>query len=254
MRFISDKFSLDGIHCSEKDVSLTWGEDAFINYGLEYKKELDYDGINWTKNADGQPSTIKLNIAYEIDNVAQTWDKEKLRDIENWVMTEDFVPFISDDDEDTTYYLQGVNTVRRMNADMKGWLEVEFQPMSSYGYKNQTVTLRNTSRFLDMKNTPYLRIINLSDLKDPYYPIIKIVGLNGEISIINATTNKTFTLSGSGNIVIDNKTKNIRRDDGKYFLAQSNREWIYFNQGLNNIQVLGDCESVSFISQYEVRV
>lgn len=254
MRFNSDKFSFNGIHCDEKDVSLTWGDDKFIKYGLNVKREVSYDGINWISKNDIQTDTINLSIIYEKNNVAQVWDKEKLRDIENWLMTEDFAPFISDDDEETTYYLKTVQIDRMLDPEMRGWLEVEFQPVSSYGYINQSVILRNASRFLNVKNVPSLKIINKSDLKDPYYPIIKITDLNGEITIANTTTNTTFVLVGEGNITIDNKTKTIKGDNGKCFLASSNREWIFFNQGLNNIQVLGDCNNVSFISQYEVRV
>lgn len=254
MRFVSDKFTLDGIHCSEKDVSLAWGEDDFISYGLEFKSNLDFDGLNWFSSTSEKPDTIKLNIVYEIDNIAQVWDEEKIREIENWVLTDDFIPFISEDNEDTIYYFKGIKVVRKMNAQMEGWLEVEFQPLSNFGYKKQISTIRNTEKYLESEIPPSLRVINQSDVKKPYFPVIKIKGLKGRMEIKNVTTDKTLELTSEGNITIDNKMKTIYNDKNEYLLMNSNREWLYLNQGLNIIQAIGVCDSISIISQYEVRV
>lgn len=254
MRFNSDKFSLNGIHCSSKQVSLLWGDDDFIEYGLNFNKQMEYDGLSWkTKNND-QPETIKLNIIYEVNNIARIWTKEKIKDIENWLKTDDFIPFISDDDRNITYYFKTVNIVRRLNAGMEGWLEVEFQPMSNSAYINQNITLRNPARFLKMKNIPALTINNEGDSNEPYYPIIKVIGLNGELRLVNNTNNNTFTINGTGNITIDNKIKTVFDDNGSNLIMNSNRKWLSLNKGVNQIQVIGNCESISFISQYEVSI
>lgn len=253
MRFNSDKFSLNGVHCSEKQVSLLWGDDQFIEYGLTFDKPVEFDGLTWKDKNNEQPDPIKLNIIYDVDNLAKKWTKEKLEDIESWLITDDFVPFVSDDDLDVTYYLKTVNILRRLDANMKGWLEVEFQPISNFGYINQNIIVRNTARFLNMKSIPSLSIINKSNLNKPYYPIIKISNLNGEISIVNQTTDTTFTLEGEGNITIDNKMRTIFDDKGNNLLMSSNRKWIFLEKGVNKIQVMGDC-NISFISKYEVRI
>ena len=45
----------------------------------------------------------------------------------------------------------------------------------------------------------------------------------------------------------------ITNENGDNLLQFSNREWLYFVQGNNKIQVLGDCD-ITFMSQYEVRM
>lgn len=254
MRFNSDKFEFNKIHSSIKQVSLLWGDENFIEYGLSFNQQMEYDGLSWKTKDNDQPSTIKLNIIYEVDNIAKVWTKEKIKDIESWLKTDDFAPFVSDDDKTITYYFKTVNIVRRFDENMKGWLEVEFQPMSNNGYINQNITLRNPSRFLKMRNIPSMTIVNESDLNEPYYPIIKIRGLNGELRLANQTNNIIFTINATGNINIDNKMGTIFDDNGNNLLEHSNRKWMRFNRGTNQIQVIGSCDSVSFISQYEVSI
>lgn len=254
MKFNSDKFEFNKIHSSIKQVSLLWGDDNFIEYGLNFNQPMEYDGLSWKIKDDDQPETIKLNIIHEVDNIAKVWTKEKIKDIESWLKTDDFAPFISDDDKTITYYLKTVNIVRRFDENMTGWLEVEFQPLSNNGYINQNITLRNPTRFLKMKNIPVMSIVNEGDSNKPYYPIIKITGLNGELRIINQTNKNTFTINSTGNIRIDNKMGTIFDDNGNNLIMYSNRKWVFFNKGTNQIQVIGDCKSISFISQYEVGI
>lgn len=252
MRFNSDKFSFNGIHCKTKNISLLWGDNDFIEYGLSFNQSVEYNDLTW-KTYQDKPNTILLHMVYEKNDVPQAWTHSKISDIESWLITDDFTPFISDDNKDIVYYLKVVNIVRRFNHEMKGWLEVEFQPFSNYGYILQDITLKNASRFLKLKNVPSMSIVNSSSLNKPSYPIVKIKGLNGELFINNLTTGKTFSLNAHGNITIDNKMKTITNENGDNLLQFSNREWLYFIQGNNKIQVLGDCD-ITFMSQYEVRV
>lgn len=252
MRFNSDKFSFNNIHCKTKKVSLLWGDDTFIEYGLSINNPINYDGLNWKKE-DNQPDTIMLHIVFEENDIAQVWTKEKIKDIESWLVTDDFAPFVSDDNTNVTYYLKAANVIRRFEANMKGWLEVEFQPISNYGYINQNITLKNTARFMNMKNIPAMTIVNQSDLNTPNYPVIEITNLSGEVSINNLTTNTNLTVTGSGNITVDNKMKTVLDSGGNNLLKDCNRQWIYLNPGENRIQVVGNC-SISFKAQYEVRV
>lgn len=252
MKFNSDKFSFNNIHCSSKQVSLLWGDETFIEYGLNINKPLSYDGSNW-KEENEKPQTITLHITHEKNNIAEVWSVEKIREIESWLVTEDFVPFVSDDNENIIYYFKVVNIVRKFNQEMKGWLEVEFQPMNNYGYIIQNITLRNVARFLKKKTIPYMSIVNKSDLNKPYYPVIKIDRLDGDLTINNITTGQTFTISGQGDITIDNKMKTVMDSDGNNLINSCNRKWMYLDKGENKIQVVGDC-TITFMSQYEVRI
>ncbi|MGL4801856.1 MAG: hypothetical protein ACRC18_06295 [Cetobacterium sp.] len=251
MKFNSDKFSFDNTHCSMKNVSLLWGNDMFIQYGLNYKSSLSYDKLNWKSEVD-TPDTFTLQVVYEKNNIPLAWTPSKIRDIESWLITDYFAPFISDDNKDVTYYLKVVNITRNFDAVMRGWLEVEFQPMSHYGYITQNITLKNAARFKDMKSPPAMTIVNQSDLNRPYYPVVKIRNLNGEVSISNITTNKTLVVNGQGDITIDNAMKTVIDSEGNNLIGDCNRQWIHFNQGSNKIQVIGDCD-ITFISKYEVR-
>lgn len=253
MKFNSDKFSFNNIHCSTKNVSLLWGDDAFIEYGLNIDKPIEYDGLNWKAIKDNRPETVKLHIIYEINDVAQVWTKEKIRDIESWLVTDEFAPFISDDDKNVTYYFKVVNIVRKFDSRMLGWLEVEFQPIANSGFVNKRVVLKDAARFMKMRNIPALTIVNESDFNYKNYPILKISNLVGEVTFNNLTTGKALTVKGHGKVTVDNKMKTIFDEEGNNLLSQSNREWLYLNKGVNKIQVIGDC-SVELIAQYEVKM
>lgn len=252
MRFNSDKFSFNGIHCSTKEVSLLWGKEMFIDYGLNINYQLKYDGISWELK-DEQPETITLHIVHEVDNIPKVWTREKIRDIESWLISEDFLPFVSDDNLNVSYYLKVVNIVRKFNSQMMGWLEVEFQPFKNCGFINKTISLKNAARFLNMKTPPSLTINNESEIEDINYPIIKIKNLNGEVRFNNLTTGKELTVTGNGNIIIDNKMKTIYDENGLSLLTESNRNWLFLSRGINKIQVTGNCD-VDFDFKFEVRI
>lgn len=252
MRFNSSKFMFNNIHCSMKNTSLIWGDNDFIEYGLTYNSGMELDGVSW-KSKTNTPETITLHIVYEKNGIAQVWTKAKIKEIESWLLTNDFAPFISDDDKNITYYLKAINSVRRFNPKMMGWLEIEFQPMNNCGYMKQVINLKNAARFLNMRNIPALTIVNQSDFDKPSYPVFEIKGLNGKVEFINTSTGVTFDITGNGNIVVDHKMKTIFDSEGNNLIANSNRRWMYFNKGENKLQVVGDCD-VSITSYYEVRV
>lgn len=252
MRFNSDKFTWNYTYCDDMEVSLLWGEDEFIEYGLTYEQNNSYDGLTWKEDSDSQPEVMTLHIVHNVDNKAKVWTNEKICEIENWLITDDFKPFISDDNCDIVYYMKVSKIRRRFNYNMQGWLEVDFQPYSNSAYRNEKVIMNGVDA--DENNLIVYNIYNENYNRKDHYPITELRDIETDIEIINMTTNRRFTLTDiSGCAKIDHQNNTILDDEDKNLLTHSNRKWLKLTPGMNKIKVKGVCKCVLY-AQFEVRI
>lgn len=246
MFFLSENFTFNGKTNKSMNVELVnFDEDFFYQRGLPYNEtinKLDSFSENplYTSIVNDSVDEIVLNLLLVENNRPKVWTTEKIKEIMGWLVTEDFEPFISEDNQDIVYYFKASNIVKYFTPENTGYLEVTFQPYSSYGYIKKEFTTSGS-----------LIINNPSNINNPYKPIIKVTSDVGNISITNSTKKETFTLNDvTKEIVIDNLYRTVQTLDGENKISNCNRGWISLNKGNNNIEVVGG--SATFICEFPV--
>lgn len=235
--FYSGDFYFDKKHSSEFNIyQVTEKNDVMNEYGISYNGEKD-----------GQ---ITLSFCYANDfEEAQVWESEFLETVLEWLITDDYKEFISEDNEDIIYFLKGQEYVKRFTPDMRGIIDITFKTLSQYGYRYYTKKIINPKKKFN--------VLNSSNISKPYKPVIELKNISSEsIQIHNLTTNKTpFIINTLSNkdIIIDSTIGTIRDIDGNNLIMNSNRKWIELVKGNNFILVEGNCDII-FKAYYPVMV
>ena len=235
--FYSGNFYFDKKHSSEYGICQVTEEDNVLNeYGLSYNSEEDNE--------------ITLSFCYTNNfEDAQIWENEILEGVLEWLITDEYKEFISEDNEDIVYFLKGKSYVKRFTPDMKGIIDVTFKTLSQYGYRYYTKkVIRPNAKF---------EVLNSSNIDKPYKPIIELKNISSKnIQISNLTTNKSpFIINNLSNkdIIIDNTIGTITDVDGNNLIMSSNRKWIELVKGYNSILVEGNCDII-FKAYYPIMV
>lgn len=259
--FISDKFYLNGIHSDEKSICLAMMDSNIINdYGLVYSED-----IMLTKNSrvssyyvtgEEEIEDIVLEMYY-VDDYERllVWEDDKLQDIMSWLVTDTFVPFISEDNLELTYYFKTKKIVKKFTPDKRGYLEVTFKPFSSFAYKNFTKS------FIVNSEPKNIYFYNYSNVEKDYSPIFEIENLGDESTVIsirnsNNTLDESLTITGlsvNQKVTIDNLTGTVTGSDGSNLISKCNRKWFKMNETGTMIEFKGSSR-IEFKAQFPVRV
>lgn len=238
MIFYSDKFYYDGIYSQDCNICLVSEEDSVLNeYGISHN---DRDGED----------EITLSFCY-VDHVDQPmiWESEVLESTLEWLITDEYKEFISEDNDTISYFLKGVRYTKRFTFDMRGLIDVTFKILSPHGYRKSIQVIPSGSTAFN--------IVNPSNISKPYKPIIEIKNISdSNIIITNTTTNKTpFIIEdvAGKDIFIDNMIGTVVDSEGNNLILNTNRKWIELEKGNNLIAVDGNCE-VIFKSYFPVMV
>lgn len=229
MIFYSDKFYYNGLYSQDLGVLLvSESTDVLNEYGVSYM-------------SGEEEREIVLSFCH-VDSVDQPlpWDSKTLESVLGWLIADEYLEFISEDNEDIVYFLKGVGYTKRFTPDMKGLIDITFKTLTNYGYRNYVKKIENpTDKFI---------VSNTSNVNKPCKPIIELSNISSEtIKITNLTTEKSpFILNtqSSKNIVIDNETGVITNDNNENLILNSNRKWIELVKGDNSILVEGNCDIV----------
>lgn len=228
--FFSGNFIYNNRYSKDYDIYLVYESDEILN---EY-------GINFNENKE---ITLSLCLI-DINGSPFPWSNEMLELVHEWFITDDFCEFISEDDSEYIYFLKGNSITKKLDNEMKGILEVTFELMDNYSYKQQLITLNNTQKNIN--------ILNPSNVSS-YKPKIELFNINSSsIIITNTTNNKSLEINNidsSANIFIDNKIGTIFNSKNKNLITNSNRGWLVLEKGFNNIKITGDC-SIKFMAMY----
>lgn len=237
MIFISENFTFDNI--SNKDIGvdlITFDNDFFKEIGLSYSEEITPDG-NFSSNPYyiknvGDTEDIVLNLA-RVNKYGDKirWDEESLTEVVDWLITDSFRPFVSEDNEDIYYYFKAKKIVKKFTVNMEGYLEVTFKPYTNYGYNRVEIT-----------GNPNISINNISNIDKSYKPVMRILNVSNELIIKNETNvdSEPFKLVGaSGDVTIDFSLGTVMDSNGKNLFSKCNRKWISLNKGINRISVIG---------------
>lgn len=233
MIFYSDKFYYDG----------TYSEDCGIYLVSEKSEILSEYGVSYNQEENNE---IVLTFCYANSlNQPLPWDVEVLESFLEWVITDEYKEFISEDNEEIAYFFKGISYKKRFTFDMKGLVDVTFKVMSPCGYRKSVLTASNGETGFS--------IVNPSNISKPYKPIIELKNImTPSITITNTTSNKnSFTIENLSDkdVYIDNMMGTVTDSDGKNLIMNTNRSWIELEKGKNIINVEGDC-TITFISYY----
>lgn len=253
MQFLSENFSLNGISSDIMGVILiTFDDDVLRDFGNIYKQDLSIDGNLNNKPfysnsiTDGEYITLNL-LLVEKDNVTPLkWTKESISMISNWVISENFQPFVSEDNLDIVYYLKCTNINKKFTNDMTGYLECTFKLFNNTAYYKSNIVFNvNGFREVDITN------VGNSD----YKPIIKVTNNSNSDARLSLNNTELILdgLNSNDTIIIDNKMKTVCGLDGRNRLSCCNRKWLSLRQGVNTLQVNGNC-SIEVISEFPIGV
>lgn len=256
--FISDKFIFNGVHSDEMGVALvTFDSNAFNQYGLNFNQEISTsksgrDMSHFTVS-EGEIEKIELNIALidKNDNPV-IWDDYTTIEVIDWLVTDSFVEFISEDNVDLVYYLKATNIVKNFNQNRQGYLQVTFQPFSNSAY------VKHSRKYIFNEPGSFI-IDNVSTLKEMYKPVIEIRNLGDNLNIIsieNETVGgEPFVIADLDNeevITIDGLMGTVYNEYKDNLLMKCNRKWLKLARGENKINISGNVE-VHIRCQFPVR-
>ena len=235
---VSDEFTLNGIKGSDEDMYLvTFDNDILTSRGIPFQRDVSSDGYSQLnplfKDEDVVPDDVVLNFIYAIDDMAQEWTEDKIIKTKKWMITDDFIPFVKQDNPDYIYYLKCKKLENKMTPRGLGVLEGTFVPISHFAYKK-------TYHKITVTEPTNILLTNLSNIE--YKPVIKIKNL-GNVSTINKIGDFEMTGLETNEIVtVDNLILTVESSLEQNRFSKCNRKWLKLLPGENQLTVSGNCE------------
>lgn len=225
--FIQPNFTFNNIYSKDVGISIVTFDNGVLNdIGVEYITEvsIEHDLVEYNPYYTENPTKtneIELNLVLYNPITMKPLDITKV-DIEvlyDWLITDDFSPFISDDDTSLIYYFKVVKIQKVLSFKGEGYLRVTFQPYSKYAYKREEYNITVTS-------TTIIDILNPS--RQIYYPLIEITN-KGDKSTINKINDMELNnMEKNEMVIIDNLSKIVQNTNGDNKFNCCNRKWIKF--------------------------
>lgn len=238
---ISKDFILNNITNTSKDVIIvSFESDVLTRMGVPFSRNISSSGEYSSNNpvfkkGENEPDDIVLNFMYVNEYfIPQQWTESKIIDIKEWIVTDDFIPFISGDNPNYVTYMICTKIENKMTPDMLGVLECTFKPFSHYKYKrySKKTTLSGIDKTFSVSN-PSMEV---------YKPIITLTNL-GDKSTVNKIQGFEITgLAKGETVIIDNLMKTVLNLDDENKFSLCNRTWVELAQGNNEITMSGNCE------------
>lgn len=260
--FYSGNFYLNDIYSKDKQICIATTESNILNeYGIVYSEDVTLlknsgTSSSYYKNEDSETEDIVLQLWHVDENDKPLiWDDEKLKDTYSWLIgDEEFLPFVSEDNMNLTYYFKVTKIVKFFNFQLKGYLEVTFKPFTEYAYHEYVKPF--------MVTTPRVQyMFNYSNIDHSYPPIFELKNLGDEKtvnSIKNLTSNKdAFEIVGlkkNQTVIIDMLTGaviDIETDESLF--SKCNKKWFKMSEQGCNVEFKGNMQIV-FKAQFPVRL
>lgn len=248
MFFLSENFYFDEISSKTMGVELiTFDDNLFHQMGISYQETIERQDSSqympfYTNTGNDSTEDVVLKMLLVDENgKSKVWDETKVEEVMNWLITDDFKPFKSEDNLNMVYYFKVSKIVKFFTCSGTGYLEVTFKPYSNYCYIK-----------IEMSTSDSLNLTNPSNVESSYKPVMKITSESeGSVTIANETTKETFTIDNvSQEVIVDNLYRTVQTVTGKNKLSSCNRGWISLNKGLNKIKVTGG--TVKFVCEFPV--
>ena len=118
--------------------------DLFNTIGVEYSSniEIENDLIEYSpyfteSSSDTSEIELDLLLYNSITMEALSINQYNMEEIYDWLITDNFVPFISDDNRGIIYYFKVINLSKVLTFDKQGCLRVTFKSYSKYCYRQK---------------------------------------------------------------------------------------------------------------------
>lgn len=245
MVFHSDKFIFDGKTSSSEGIALvdTSSNDVLMDYGIPFSNKIrvenSFGGNPFYTYEDSPPDTITLEFCLlENDSTGAIWTEEQEERILNWLVQDKFCEFQSMDYPDLYFYLIATKVKKKRNHELRGILEIEFQPY----YKHPIKKIKKTTEVSDEKS---VTINNSSISEKKVYPIFSIEALDNTECIIENTSFKNkkplkiSSLKKGQKIIIDNSMHLVIGENDENLFHLVDRNWVFLIKGINNLKVNG---------------
>lgn len=248
--FISPNFTFNGKYSRDFGISIATFEDNIFNeLGTEYTEEIEMEHGDTEYNpyytrSVAEAKDIELNLLMYNPSTMTPLKLEDcdLEDVYDWLITDDFVSFISDDDPEIIYYFKVVNIVKNFTFSREGYLTVTFKPYSNYVYKRVVYnnTIKNTTIITDIYNQS----------REDYAPIIEVTNL-GDSSTVNSIGDLTLTgLNNGEKVIVDNLTRLVQLEDGTNKFNCCNRKFLKLDKRKTNSIRLSGNMSIRIICEF----
>lgn len=243
MQFVSSDFYFNDISSTSKNVCLISFDDAIIkDYGSIYSNKLKSEkNINnsYFYTEDGnEGAELTLNIMKKGNGNAGIWSNEDIRTISEWLITDNFVPFVSQDDMELIFYVKCTSIKKMMTPNKLGYLECVF---TIYGGS----PIRKINSKLDSGET--ITIVNPTNTRSNTMPKIAIINLGNAATVNKVDINgKVFEIKGlktNESVMIDNQLCTVF-SGGINKIELCNRQWLTFVPGSNIIKAEGNCKVI----------
>jgi phage-related protein len=249
--FISPNFILNGISSKDMKVVIGTTDRGILNdIGIEYVRDVKEENISIDYNPYyveefGTPKDIELSLFFYDEKKSRQLSLEEV-DIEgiyNWLITDDFFPFISEDNPDLIYYFKTTQIQKVLTVKKEGFLRVTLKPFSNYAYKKVEIEE-------EVNGEARITINNPSNID--YYPMIKITN-TGDEDTINSINGLIVTNVQYGErLVIDNLTKIVQNEDGKNRFNTCNRNWLKLNKKSDTTLVMNGKMKITIICEFPI--
>ena len=253
--FVQPNFTYNGIYSLDMNVSICSvqggvSSDMLNNIGVEYSE--DYSVVNslvdylpYYSETFVDATNVELSLLIYDNATMEAIDITTidLEEIYDWLITDDFVPFISDDNTEIIYYFKVIKIVKVLDYKNKGYLQVTFKPFSKYQYRRKEYETLVTS-------TTLMEVVNYSRKK--YMPIIELINYGDEETINIIGDMEIKGLKQGEKIIIDNLSKIVQDKNGVNKFSCCNRKWIELEPRISNqITIKGNC-GVKFICEFPI--
>lgn len=243
----------NGIYSRDMNISICTvdSNDFFNEIGVQYSSNItiendlvDYHPYFSESFAEAEDIELNLLVYDPITMEALNIKQVDMEEIYDWLITDGFVPFVSDDDLDLIYYMKVTRITKVLTFNGTGYLNVVFKPYSKYAYRRRVYDIKvDSSTTIDIFN--YSRQI--------YKPIIEITNL-GDKSTVNKVNDLTIVeLDTNEKVIIDNLSKIIQDKNGlNKFNCCINRKWIeLLPREKTTLTLSGNC-NVKIICEFPV--
>lgn len=251
--FLNHNFTFNNIYSRDLGVSIvTFDNDMFHDIGNEYVSEVEVENNLVRYNpyynevfSDTNEIELKLLLYNPLTMEALSIYDYNIEDIMDWLITDDFVPFISDDNQDIIYYFKVIKLQKVLTFKGMGYLRVTFKNYSKFCYKREEYEKRVT-------NTTTLEIYNPS--RELYKPIIEITNLGNTSTVNKINDMEIKNLNTNETIKIDNLTKLVLDENGDNKFACCNRKWIELNPKTENTLTLSGNMNIKIINEFPILI
>lgn len=249
--FIQPNFTFNNQYSRDLGVSIiTFDSGVFNDVGIEYAEDVNVDQSlieynPYYTSSISETKEIELNLVVYNPLTMEPIDffDTDIESLYDWLITDNFSQFISDDDTDLIYYFKVIRIQKVLTFENKGYLRVTLKPFSKYAYKKREYEF-------NINGETTIDIFNLSRLE--YFPIIEIIN-KGNISTINKINNMDISnVKTNEKIIIDNLTKIVQNENGENKFNTCNRRWIKFTPREINTLILNGNMSVKIICEFPV--